>query len=204
MKITKVLNPITLNAILHWSLPVRHLPALFRYFLRTYDHSFLKVFIFSQHILKIFQLFSFSTVLQISPQTLLLSSAFGTSFSLNTPPLNFAYIFFWSKSKILFCLNCSVPCSYLLILALFASILCFSSWIISPFLFTLHLSFNLLNLHFIFNPSFPLDSLSRNLISCLSLVISPTIDYFSILVHFSSYTLLSSTLSIPPTTHLQP
>ena len=47
MKIARVLDPITLNAILPWSFPVRHLPALFRYLLKFYNHSFLKVFIIS-------------------------------------------------------------------------------------------------------------------------------------------------------------
>ena len=60
MKIAKVLNPITLNVILPCSLPVRHFPALFRYLLSTYDHSFLKAFAISQLILNIFQPFCFS------------------------------------------------------------------------------------------------------------------------------------------------
>ena len=62
MKIAKVLNPITLNAILPWSFPVRYLSALLFYLLETYDHSFLKVFIISQLILKIFQLLCFSVI----------------------------------------------------------------------------------------------------------------------------------------------
>ena len=76
-------------------------------------------------------------------QNLPLSSASATSFDLALPPLNSVYIFFWSKSKILFCLNCSILCSYLLIFALFASILCFSSSItvFNPLLFTPPVSF---------------------------------------------------------------
>ena len=62
MKIAKVLNPITLNAILPWSIPVRYLSALLLYLLETYDHSFFKVFIISQLILKIFQLLCFSVI----------------------------------------------------------------------------------------------------------------------------------------------
>ena len=59
MKIAKVLNVITLNAILSSSFPVRHLPGLFCYLLNTYDQSFLKVFIISHLVLKIFQSFCF-------------------------------------------------------------------------------------------------------------------------------------------------
>ena len=62
MKIAKVLNPITLNAILPWSFPLRHLPVLFRYLLNTYDHSFLTVFITYQLILNTFQPFWFSVM----------------------------------------------------------------------------------------------------------------------------------------------
>ena len=62
MKIAKVLNPITLNTILSWSFPVRHLPALFRYLLVTYDRSFLTVFIISQLIFNIFLPFCFSVM----------------------------------------------------------------------------------------------------------------------------------------------
>ena len=60
MKIVKVLNPIILNVILPFSFPVRHLPALFCYLLNPCIHSFLKVFIISQLICNIFQLFCFS------------------------------------------------------------------------------------------------------------------------------------------------
>ena len=75
-------------------------------------------------------------------------------------------------------------CGYLLTLTL-ASILCFSSSItvFNPFLFTLYLSFNSLNLLFFFSPNSPLASLSRKLTSCLSLFISPSIVLFN-LVHF--------------------
>ena len=88
-------------------------------------------------------------------------------------------------SKILFCLNCSNLCSYLLTLALFASILCLSFPItaFNLFLSNLYLSFNSLNLWFFFNPSSPLDSLSRKLTTCLSLYISPLILCF----HLSSF-----------------
>ena len=67
---------------------------------------------------------------QRSPKNILFSSSIGTSFGLTPFPLNSAYISFWSKPKILFCLNYSILCWYRLPLALFASILCFSSWII--------------------------------------------------------------------------
>ena len=121
MKIGKVLNSITLNAILPWSFPVRQLPALFCYLLNTYDHSFLKVFIISQLILT-FQPFCFLFMpFPDAPnitQNLSLSSAFGTSFGFTLPPLNSAYIF-RSKSKMLFGLNCSILRTYLLLLALF-------------------------------------------------------------------------------------
>ena len=86
MKIAKVLNPITLNTIHPWSFPVRHLLALFRYLLNTYDHAFLTMFFISLLILNIFshsasRLCPFP-MLQRSPQSLLLSSAFGTSLGL--------------------------------------------------------------------------------------------------------------------------
>ena len=57
---------------------------------------------------------------------------------------------YWSKSNILFCLNCSLLWSYLLTSALFASLLCFRSSITvsSSFLFTLYLSFSSLNSRF--------------------------------------------------------
>ena len=59
MKIAKALDPITLNAILPQSFPVRHLPALFHYPFNIYEHSFLTVFIIYQLILTIFQPFCF-------------------------------------------------------------------------------------------------------------------------------------------------
>ena len=62
MKIAKTLNPITLITILPWSFPVRHLPALFRSLLSTYDHSFLTMFIIYQLILNIFEPFCFSVM----------------------------------------------------------------------------------------------------------------------------------------------
>ena len=99
MNIAKVPNPIILNAIPLWYFPVRHLPALLHYILNFYGHFFLKVFIISHLILDIsqpfcFRLCSFPT-LQISPQNLLLSSAFGTSLGLTLSRLNSAYIFFF-------------------------------------------------------------------------------------------------------------
>ena len=63
MKIAKVLITITLNGILPWSFPVRHLAALFPYLLNPYDHSFLTAFIISELILNIFQTFCFSSML---------------------------------------------------------------------------------------------------------------------------------------------
>ena len=60
--IPKVLNPITLNAILPWSFPVRRHYALFRYLLSTYDYSFLTLFIIYQLILNTFQPFCFSVM----------------------------------------------------------------------------------------------------------------------------------------------
>ena len=60
MKTAKVFNSITLNTIFPWNFPVRHLPALFRYFLNSYHHSFLKVFVISKLILKISQSFCLS------------------------------------------------------------------------------------------------------------------------------------------------
>ena len=62
MNVAKVLNPINLNAIHPWDIPVIHLPALLRYLLNTYDHSLLKVFIISRLILNIFQPFCFSVM----------------------------------------------------------------------------------------------------------------------------------------------
>ena len=52
--------------------------------------------------------------------------------------------------------------------------------VFSSFLFTLYLSFNSLNLRFFFNPSSPLDFLSRKLPSCLSLFISSSILRFNL------------------------
>ena len=118
--------------------------------------------------------------LQISPQNFLLSSAFGTSLGLTSSPLNSVYTFFWSKSNILLCLNCSILWWHHLPLALFASIRCFSSSItvFNRFLFTLYFLFNSLTLRLFFNPSSPLTSLSIKSTSCLSFFISPSVLRF--------------------------
>ena len=63
MKLTKVLNPITLNATLPWNFPVTHFPALFCFLLNIYGHTFVKVFTISQLILSIFQPFCFTVML---------------------------------------------------------------------------------------------------------------------------------------------
>ena len=106
------------------------------------------------------QLCPFPT-LQRSPQDLLLSSAFGISLGFTPSPLNSAYIF-WSRSKIVFCLNCLILWWYLLTLALFASILCFRSTVFNPFLFTIYLSFISFNFRFFLNCSSLLTSFSRS------------------------------------------
>ena len=60
MRIAQVLNPIKLIEIP--PRPVRYLPELFCYVRNIYDYSFLKVFIMSQLILKIFWSFCFSVM----------------------------------------------------------------------------------------------------------------------------------------------
>ena len=75
-------------------------------------------------------------------------------------------------------------CSYLLTLALFAS-------------------FNSLNLCFLFNSISPLDSLSRKF-CFVSTFLDPLQSYVSILIHFSSYALLFTILSVLPVLRLQP
>ena len=141
-KIAKVLNPIILNPSFPGAFQLGIFQRCFVTFSTlmttlswrclSFPSSFLRSFSHSA-----FRLCPFTT-LQYHPQNLLLSSAFGTSFGLTPPPLNSPYIFFWSKSNILFCLNCSIIYSYLLALGLFASILCFSSSItvFNPFIFT--------------------------------------------------------------------
>ena len=80
MKIAKIFNPITLNAILPWNFPVKYLPFLFCCVLINYDQSFLS---FPRSFLKSFSHCPCSLcpfpMLQISPQNLLLSSVSGTS-----------------------------------------------------------------------------------------------------------------------------
>ena len=72
------------------------------------------MFIISDLILNIFKPFCFSVMpFSSTPnitQNLLISLAFDTSFRLTPPPLNYAYIFSWSKSKILFFVNSSILC----------------------------------------------------------------------------------------------
>ena len=94
-------------------------------------------------------------------------------------------------------------CSYLLTKALLASALGFSSSItvFNPFLFTLYLLFYL---HFVLNVSSCLDSLSKKLTFFLSLFISSSILVFHLCVHFSSYALLSSIMSVLLPTYFQP
>ena len=96
----------------------------------------------------------FST-LQISHWNLLLSSSSGPFVQSYPSSLNSAYIFFWSKSNILFCLNCSILCSYqiLLIFALFARILCFNSSItvFNPLLYFSLCSFHSVRSIYIFS-----------------------------------------------------
>ena len=53
MKIARALNPINLTAIFPWRFPVSQLFALFHYLIKSYDLSFLKVFM-------IFEPFCFS------------------------------------------------------------------------------------------------------------------------------------------------
>ena len=129
-------------------------------FLRSFSHS-------------VSRLCPFPT-LQISPRNLSLSSAFGTSFGIYPTSIEFSvHLLIKVKYSIL-------SSFYLLTLALFASILCFSSSIavFNPFIFTRY--FHLIHsiCVFFFNPSSPLDFLSRQLTSCISLFISPSILRF--------------------------
>ena len=84
---------------------------------------------------------------------------------------------------------------YLLTLALFASILCFSSSItvFNPFLFTPYLSFSSFSLRFFFNLSSPSHYFSRKLTSYLSLFISPSVLRF----HLGSFLSLCSAFFNP-------
>ena len=200
-----------MDTILPWSFPVNHVPALFCYLRNTYKHSFLKVFIISDLILNIFKPFCFSVMpFSSTPnitQNLLISLAFDTSFRLTPPPLNYAYIFFWSKSKILFFVNSSILCKSFYFIV-FCRHPCFGYSVtgFNRFFFfsvTLYYSFNSLNFCFLFNPSFPLDSLSRKLKIVWGSLYLPQ-PHVSILAPFSAYALLSSTLSVLPLKDLQP
>ena len=164
-----------MNAILPCSFSVRHLPELFCYLLNTYDHSFLTVFNIYQLVLNNFQPFCFSVMpfpnaLKITPK--------------------FCGIFFCSKSKILFCLNCSILCWYLLTLALLQASFASApqSQISMPFfsLYTFHLILSILR--FFFNPSSSITSVSRKLTTSINFFISLSILRF----HLGSFCFLCS------------
>ena len=170
----------TLNTILSLGFPLWHFPALLRYLLSSYDHSFLELFVISQLSLNIFQSFCFSVMLfcntpNIVPKSLTFFSIWYITWSLylSPSPLTSVYIFSWLKSKIPFCLNCSIFLLISYYCSTCCNILCFSSSItvFRPSLLTLYLSFNSLNLRFLFNPSSVLIFLSIKLTSCLSLFI---------------------------------
>ena len=203
MKIAKVLNPITLNATLLWGFPVRHLPALLRYLLKNYDHSFLKVLIISQLILNISQSFCFSVmpfpdVRNIIPKSVTFLSIWYLTWSYPVP-IDFCIHVLLIKIK-----DPILPKFFnsLLISSYFSTLyklplLQLSTKFFNPFLITLDLSFNSLNLGFFFNPSPPQFFLN---LACLY----PPQSYVSILAHFSSYAPFSSILSILSPRHLLP
>ena len=141
-------------------------------------------------------------MLQILPQNLLLRLSFSTLLGLTPSPLNFTYFKIKNSTLSKF----SIFCWYLLILALFTSILCLSSSItvFSFLLFTLYLSFNLLNLSFFFSiPVFLWFPFPESLL-LVSNSLYPPQPYVSTLVLFSSYALLSSILSVLSSTRLLP
>ena len=121
----------------------------------------------ARHLLSLFRSFWHSTSLLCSfliPQILLQnfvhSSAFSTPFNLLPVPFYSVSIFFWLRSKITLCLNCSILCSYILNFALFPSMLCFNSSItvFNPFFLTLYFSYSSFIFFFFFNPNSPFKS----------------------------------------------
>lgn len=179
MKIAKFLNQITSNVVLLFErrpslelsskaslsmvlLPSQHLWPIFLesvYHFPAHSYGLSTILLLG---------YAFPNAQNITPQNILLSSVFGTAaFGLTPSPLNSGYIFFWSKLKILFYLNFSILCSYLLNLALFANILCFSFSItvFNTFLFIMYFSFSTFKLRFVFNSISPLNFLSRKLTS---------------------------------------
>ena len=161
MKNAKVLNSITLNGTLHWNFPVRDLTALFCYLFNSYVHSFLTVFFIYQLVLNIFQPFCFLVMpFPDAPKITLKSFTFFSIWYINwSYPISIEFCVHLLLMKIEDSIL-SKLFSFLMIfltLALFASILCFSSSItvFKLFLFTLYLLLNSLNLHFFFNPSSP-------------------------------------------------
>ena len=195
---------MSLDTVSPWGFPIWYLSALFPYFLNTYAHSFSRTpAIYS---LSLFRSFNHSAFLlcsfltpQILPQNFVHSSAFSTSFDLIPLPFNSASIFFCSRSKIPFCLNCSILCSYLFTFALFASILCFSSsvTVFNPFLLTLYISYS----YFIF--CFPF-KVSCQQVYVLSQFLYISFNSASRILHLGSYfSLFSPILSVLLRTHLQ-
>ena len=79
----------------------------------------------------------------------------------------------------LFCLNCSILCSYLFTFVLFASILCFSSSItvFNPFL-TLYFSYSSFTFCFFFDLNSPFKSTVSKFTFSASFFISPSILCF--------------------------
>ena len=189
---------LTFNTIRSLGFPVMHLPALLRYRLNTYGATlFMEVFVISQLTVNIFQPICFSVMpfpdaLNMAPKSFNSFSIWYITWSLDLTlsPLNSAYIFSWSKSKILFCLNYSILCWYLITLALvttsFASVPQSQFSIIFFSLYIFHLIHSIFV--FFFNPSSPLTSLFRKLTSFLSHFISPSIPCF----HLCSFLVLSS------------
>ena len=106
-------------------------------------------------------------------------------------------MFFWSRSKILFCLNWSNLRSYLFTFSVFTSILCFSSSItvFNPFLLILFFSYSSFIFCFFCDPKFLFKSLVNKFTSYRNFFISPSV----MRVHqglFLSYSLFSSILSV--------
>ena len=110
------INSITFNTIFPWSFPVRHVLVLFRYLLNTYHHSFLKVFIICQLILKIFQ--PFCSSVKPFPDAPNITPKYFTFFSVG-------YIFGSYLTSIEFCVHLLLIKDSILS-ALFSSLLIFS------------------------------------------------------------------------------
>ena len=178
-----------MDTVSPWGFPIWYLSALFPYFLNTYAHSFLRTLVIYCLSFQIIQPFCLSVMLfsDITPK---LCVFFCIWYIIRSDPIPFRFnsvYIFWLRSKILFCLNFSILCSYLFTFALFASILCFISsvTVFNPFFLTIYFSYSSFIFCFFFDPNFPFKSLVNNFASCLSFFISPSILFFYLGSFFS-------------------